>query len=113
MNIFQIIAIVVLVILLQRDLRKWLRTRTARGVWFLRSVFWVLAIVAISYPILIYEIAQFINIGSAPNLLLYVSVLLFAWIAFTLYLRMLRLERQITDLTRHLAMKEAVREEKK
>ncbi len=109
MTLFQIVSLIVLSLLLLRDGRKWLKSRTGRGVRFVRCVVWVVAIVTIADPLLVQEVAYVFGIGRGADVVLYFSVLAFAWVAFTLYIRMLRLERQITDLTRHLAIRDAVR----
>ena len=46
-----------------------------------------------------------------PDAVLYLFVLAFLWVSFYLYTRCLRLEREITALTRHVAIKEATKGE--
>ena len=75
----------------------------------LRCGVWVGAGVAIVVPGLVQATAELLGIGRGADVVLYLSVLAFMWAAFFLYARCLRLEREITALTRHLAIRDAVR----
>jgi hypothetical protein len=108
MNTFQYVSLILLAILLLRDLRKWIKSRTGRGIRLLRCIVWVVAAVSIAEPLLVQEFAYVLGIGRGVDVILYSSVLIFTWALFMLYFRLLRLERQITDLTRHLAIRDAV-----
>lgn len=109
MSWFQILALSALGLLLARDLWYWSRVRAGRFVRTLRSVAWAGAAVAIAIPDIVTLVALGLGIGRGADVVLYVSVLGFLWAAFFLYARCLRLEREITSLTRHLAIRDAVR----
>ena len=108
--VFQIIAVSVLGLLLLRDLWNWSRPYPGRFVRLLRCLVWIGAGVAIADPWLVQSVATAMGIGRAADAVLYVFVLAFLWVSFYLYTRCLRLEREITALTRHLAIREATRE---
>ena len=108
--VFQILAVSVLGLLLLRDLWNWSRPYPGRFVRLLRCLVWIGAGVAIADPWLVQSVATAMGIGRAADAVLYVFVLAFLWVSFYLYTRCLRLEREITALTRHLAIREATRE---
>ena len=108
--VFQIIALSILGLLLLRDLWNWSRPYPGRFVRLLRCLVWIGAGVAIADPWLVQSVATAMGIGRAADAVLYVFVLAFLWVSFYLYTRCLRLEREITALTRHLAIREATRE---
>ena len=107
--VFQIIAVSVLGLLLLRDLWNWSRPYPGKFVRLLRCLVWIGAGAAIADPWLVQSVATTLGIGRAADAVLYVFVLAFLWVSFYLYTRCLRLEREITALTRHVAIKEATR----
>jgi len=108
MNTFQVVSLILLAVLFLRDLRKWVRARSGRGVRMLRCIVWAGAAVAITMPDQLTYLALHLGIHRGADLVLYVTVLAFLWVSFTLYTRSLRLERELTSLTRHLAIRDAV-----
>lgn len=112
MTPFQILAVVLLGGLLLRDLLRWTRSGTSVAVRLMRCAAWVAAGVAISVPNLVQKVAELLGIGLGANLVLYLFALAFLWSSFYFYSRCLRLEREITELTRHIAIRDAEREER-
>jgi hypothetical protein len=106
---FQILAVAALGGLLLRDLIHGSRSPAALAVSVLRCGVWVGAVIAIVVPGLVQPAAELLGIGREADVVLYLSVLTFTCAAFFLYARCLRLEREITALTRHLAIRDAVR----
>jgi hypothetical protein len=105
--VFQGITIGVLSLLLLRDLWNWSRPYPGKFVRMLRCLVWIGAGVAIADPWLVQDAATAMGIGRAADAVLYVFVLAFLWVSFYLYTRCLKLEREITSLTRHIAIREA------
>ena len=108
MSLFQILAIVVLGGLFLRDLKNWSRSPASLVGRALRLGVWLGAVVTIAAPWLVQDVAYLLGIGRGADVVLYLFVLAFLWVSFFLYTRCLRLEREITALTRHLAIREAV-----
>lgn len=52
-------------------------------------------------------LAHRLGVGRGADLLLYLLVLAFVFVALNLYLRMRRYERRLTDLAREMAVREA------
>ncbi|MCI0456802.1 MAG: DUF2304 domain-containing protein, partial [Gemmataceae bacterium] len=108
-NLFQWITLPLLALLLLADLVAMLRRAPARRVRLFRSVVWAAAMVAIAQPELPQELAVAIGIGRGTDLVLYLFVLAFLFASFAFYARSLRLQRQLTEVVRHLAVSEARR----
>jgi hypothetical protein len=73
----------------------------------LRFVVWAAAAVAVANPDLSTDLANLIGIGRGADLVLYLFVLTFLAVSFYLYARCVWLQRQLTDVVRHLAISNA------
>jgi hypothetical protein len=109
MSAFQLLALAVIAGLLLRDFVTWSRSQASLRVRVARVFIWIGAAIAIAIPGLVQSVAEVLGIGRGADVVLYLSVLGFLWVAFYLYARCLRLEREITALTRHLAIRDATR----
>jgi hypothetical protein len=74
-----------------------------------RCLVWLAAAVGIAFPQLLTQIALALSIGRGADLVLYLSVLAFLATSFYFYSRCVSLQRQMTQLVRHLAVREARR----
>lgn len=107
MNLFQIMAVVVLGTAILWEGIRLLRSARGRGLRAARLFVWLSASAAIAYPEFPQRVAEYLGIGRGADAVLYLFVLAFLWVSFFLYSRQLRLQRQITQLTRHLAIRDA------
>jgi hypothetical protein len=86
------------------------RRRTASpGFWIIRCFVWIAAGTAIARPQLVQQVATAIGIHRGTDLVLYLFVLLFLVTSFYFYWQKVTLQRQITQLVRHIAIHEARR----
>lgn len=109
MNVFQWITIPLLSLLLAREFIGFFRYSSNRAARLVRCLIWTAAIMAIANPGIPQTMAQSVGINRGADLVMYVSVLAFVGASFAFYARYLRLQRQVTQLVRHLAMMEARR----
>jgi len=109
MNLFQWIALSLLGLLFLLDLRRLLSRPGLRVDRVVRCLTWLAAGVAIYDPELTAVVASALGIASGAHLVLYVFVLAFLGVTFHLYARSVRLERQVTELARHIAILEVRR----
>jgi hypothetical protein len=70
---------------------------------------WLAAAVAITRPDWVQEAAIWLGIGRGADVVLYLFVLAFLATTFLFYARQLRQQQEITQLVRHLALREARR----
>jgi hypothetical protein len=109
MTLFQWLSLSSLGGLLLWEMVSFLRGRVSRKPWLVRCVVWVAAAVAIARPGLTQEVAVAVGINRGTDLVLYLFVLAFLVTAFYLYSRSVRLQRQLTEVVRHVAITEARR----
>jgi hypothetical protein len=67
----------------------------------------VLGIIAVLWPMLTTYVANAVGVGRGTDLVLYVLVMVFIYNAVAMSQRMHRMERQLTLLTRELAIRDA------
>src|SRR4051794_39244500 len=104
MNLFQIIALVVLAALVLNELVRGVRRPVAWSAHLIRAAVWLAAAVAIAFPELPNAVAKALGIGRGADVVLYVLALAFVGVSFALYSRIVHLRRQMTDIVRHLAL---------
>jgi hypothetical protein len=110
MNPFQWLTLPVLLLALGWDLLRLCVPGSGRRWWrMLRIAVWLLAAVAILQPERTSAVAQLLGIGRGTDLLVYALCLVFLATSSFWYTRTSQLERQITELTRHIALREAQR----
>ncbi|HUS39302.1 MAG TPA: DUF2304 domain-containing protein [Pirellulales bacterium] len=107
MNLFQWIALSIILIVLAYELYVALTRPVARGFWVARVVTLIATGFAIYRPDVITRLASTIGIQRGADLVLYLTVLTFFATSIFLYARCVRLQRQITLIVRHLALEEA------
>ena len=109
MNAFQWITCSGLALALLRDLWRLRRGALRPVAWAVRAAVLAAAIVAIAQPLLVTRFANAIGIGRGADVVLYLFVLAFLAASFLFYSRYLRLERELTAVVSHLALREARR----
>ena len=69
------------------------------------SLLWIAAAVAIAWPEMIGAIARGLGIGRGADLVLYLAILAMVLGFFAVYVRMRRMERELTKIVRELALR--------
>jgi hypothetical protein len=105
-NPFQWLAVPALGALFVWELIHLLRGPGPRGPRLFRSVIWLSAAVTIAQPDLTQDLANLAGITRGTDLVLYLFVLAFLATSFYFYSRYRRLQRQVTDLVRYLALRD-------
>jgi hypothetical protein len=109
MTPFQVLAVTLLAGALALELRRcWPRPYRRRS-WLWRGAILVTAAVAIVQPALVQRLAVLLGVGRGADAVLYLFVLAFLLVSFYFYARYVRLQRQLTQVVRHLALQEARR----
>jgi hypothetical protein len=104
---FKWITLGLIAVLLLWEAVIFIRRPVVRAVWLLRVLIWLTAGVAVLWPRIMQDIAGVLQIGRGADLLLYVFVLAFLLTSFYFYSRYVALQRQLTQVVRHLAIREA------
>jgi hypothetical protein len=107
MNLFQWVTISFLAALLLWEVLGIWRGIGSRAFWLFRCLVWITAGVAIAHPELVQDVAETIGIGRGADVLLYLFVLAFLVTSFAFYANQVRLQRQLTEVVRFLAIQQA------
>jgi hypothetical protein len=107
MTLFQLLALTGLGALFTAETIAFWRDRGVHPLRWLRALVWLSAAVAIAAPGLVQSVADTVGVGRGTDLVFYLFVLLFLGVTFHFYARFVRLQRQVTQLVRHLAIQEA------
>lgn len=107
MTSFQWIAFVVLGLSFAATLTLTVRRRIAPRVGFAWGMLWIAAAIAIARPELTAIVARFLGIGRGTDLVLYVAILGMVFGFFAVYVRMRRIESDLTRVVRELAIRSA------
>jgi hypothetical protein len=81
-------------------------TPGAAAFWIL---LWLAAAISIAEPNILVVLARLLGIGRGADLVMYVSILVTFIGFFIMYLRYRKLNDQLTEIVRHLAIREAER----
>jgi len=104
LNVFQIVVLPILAILFVERAAAVARGRIPRRAAAFWMLLWLAAGIAVTWPDLTTRIANVFGIGKGINLVVYFSVL-FMFVGFyMMYVRLRRLDANITLLVRHLAI---------
>jgi hypothetical protein len=107
-NLFQWLTVPALAALALFDLSRAVARRPRLRIDLLvRAVVWAAGAAAIYDPLLTVRIANVIGIERGTDLIVYLFALAFLGTSFFFYSRLIRMQRQITELIRHIAIEEA------
>ncbi|PQO25729.1 hypothetical protein C5Y96_23240 [Blastopirellula marina] len=107
MNLFQWAALTFIGCSLLVEVVRAISSRRLSWTKSFRITIWLGAAICVVTPGIVTRVAQTIGIGRGADVLIYVVTLIFIATTFYFYSRYTRLQRQITDLTRYLAIHEA------
>ena len=107
MNLFQILAVAAVTGLFCLSLAAMLRGWATRREGLAWAVVWLATGLAILLPDLTTVVAKSLGIHRGADLVLYCTVIVMLVGFFMVYARLRRLRRDVTLLTRHLAIREA------
>jgi hypothetical protein len=109
MNLFQWLMLPVLATAFLADVIGLVRKPGGRSLRLVRAAVWVVAALAIANPEFPQAVANLFGIGRGADLVLYLSVVAFLGVSFYFYSRYFRLQGQLAEVVRHLAIQNARR----
>lgn len=107
MNLFQIIALLVLGLLLVITVAVTVRERARKREGFAWVIVWLAAGVAIAWPDITTKIAHLLGIRRGADLVFYCAVVVMLVGFLMVYVRFRRMQRELTLIVRHLAIRDA------
>ena len=106
-NLFQWVSLSVLAIVLTAELVMLARGHVRRTLWMLRVLSWIGMAIAIASPASMTRLAQALDIQRGADLVSYVGIVAFVVVSLLLYGQCLHLQRQITEVARYVAIRDA------
>lgn len=107
MNLFQLITVPLVITLFARSIFKLVQGKQPRAIVLLGAGIWLAAAIAILQPELTIQIAQIMGIGRGADLILYLLVISFIVLCFYFYNKLRKIESDITEIVRQLAIQDA------
>ncbi len=102
----QIFALLIIVFFVTRIIRQKQKNQITKNETILWLVFWSLAALAVIFIKTIDSIVAAMGFsGSGINFLIYIAVMILFYLIFKLRLKIVKLEKNITDITREIALK--------
>lgn len=106
MTTFQLVALPVLLAFIVVTAMAVARHRVTPRLGLAWMVLWLAAAASIAFPEVLVWLAQALGIGRGADLVLYVSILATFAAFFLIYLRFRRLEEQLTEIVRQIAIRD-------
>lgn len=107
MYIIQLILIIFFLFALSRVVMRWRAKELSLGALILWSVFWIVAGIVVVTPNITFYFARLVGIGRGADLVVYISLALLFFIVFRLMVTVERQKREITKLTRVIALSQS------
>lgn len=102
----QIIAILILVFFIFKLSREWKKKSITINEFIFWLFFWVVGVLVIAFIKPIDKLVMNLGFSSSGiNLVFYVAVLLLFYLIFKMRLRMVKMEKDITELSRKISLK--------
>lgn len=76
------------------------------------TIFWLAVGLVVLWPQSINILADYLGVGRGVDVVIYLSLLLVFYIIFRIFVRFDKLEKDITKITRHLALEEKASKKK-
>ena len=106
MNLIQILAIIFVIFAISRAILKFRRRDIKVTEFFMWLVFWLAVGVAFITPASLTKIANLLGIGRGADLVLYVAVVVVFYLMFRIFVRLEKMERDITKVVRKNTLKD-------
>ena len=106
--VFRLVALPVVAFFLLRSLYSLVRGERHRWTSLWSTIVWLLAAAAILKPTITTQVARFLGIGRGADLVIYLVAICFIASFFYLYRKCRRLESDVTEVVRRLAIKDAL-----
>lgn len=105
--LIKIILILFIAWVVGRVIGRWRQRDVGSGEVVLWLIFWLATAAVVIWPQVTDPIAQYLGVGRGADLLVYLAVLVLFFLVFRLLAAVHRIERQLTTITRELAIKRA------
>ena len=108
MTPIQIILLIIIGTVVAKTAQKYAKRAITVREFFLWAAFWLFGAVLVVFPNATQTVANFVGIGRGVDLLIYGALIILFVTVFFALVRVERLERDVTYIVRHLALKKKV-----
>ncbi len=106
MMLIQILLLIFFAFAIAKAIARWLNRDITLGNLFYWIIFWLAAAVIVIWPDATFYLARILGIGRGADLVVYVSLVIIFFLIFRLMINQEKQKREITRLTREIALKE-------
>jgi hypothetical protein len=109
----QVILALAIAVILFGIAQKAVRRSITLREFFLISLFWLFSLGVVIWPNATNAVAHLLGIGRGTDLIVYFATLAIAYAVFRIFIRLEKVERDMSELVRRIALKDAADAEKK
>ncbi len=104
--LIQAIIIIVVVLIISRIFLQFKSKKINLRELVFWTVLWLLLVVVVLLPQTVNLLADYMGVGRGVDVVIYLSIIVLFYIIFRIFARLEKLERDITKIVRHLALKD-------
>ncbi len=106
MSLIQIVGLIFCIFMLINSIVKTKRREISIFEGFIWSLVWIIALILISYPNYMSDLAEYFGVGRGIDVVIYLSIIILFYLVYKLYAKIDKLEREITLLVREIAIRD-------
>lgn len=106
-NLAQVLLLTLAILVMILVILRYRQRRIGALPFFLWLLLWIGAAIVILFPNSTMVVARLLGIGRGADLVLYLGVILILYLLFRMFVRLEYLDREITQIVRTLALREA------
>lgn len=111
MTIFQVLILAFIVFVVFKASRRLIKKEISVLFFILWLIFWILVAIIDLFPNIIARMANFVGVGRGVDLIIYIAICVLLYVVFRYNLRINKLEKNITDIVRKVALNEPQKRE--
>ncbi|MBW2990861.1 DUF2304 family protein [Candidatus Woesearchaeota archaeon] len=113
MEIIQILLIIFALFALSRAFLRFKDNKLTRNEFMFWILLWATVIIVSFIPKTIRVFSEYLGIGRGVDLVIYVSIVLLFYLSFRLYVKIEKIEKEMTRIVRNIAIRPEKRKKKK
>ncbi|HUT21860.1 MAG TPA: DUF2304 domain-containing protein [Candidatus Bipolaricaulota bacterium] len=109
MNLIQIFILLFVAYVIYRLTKKLTKRELSAEVFVLWLIFWLLMALVVILPQTSQFVADWLGVGRGVDVMIYISIIVLFYIAFRIFARLEKMEKDITLLVKDSAIREAMK----
>ena len=104
--LIQVIIIIAIVLILPRTFLQYRAKKIKLRELIFWTLFWLIVLVVALLPQTVNFVADYLGVGRGVDVAIYAAIIVLFYIVFRIFVRLDKLEKDITKIVRHLALKD-------